>query len=147
MRICNAAKALEQGCIRQLAAEEIKPLLKSTVAALEIVLNGLSQCPDRDEQAATPANQLSDADARSLFGQLRKLLEQDDTAAIEAVNRLRGAQNMLRHAATLEMLVAAASTSISSIRHCSIGMNSTFEYSRMGEQSCRALYCSHRTIV
>jgi PAS domain S-box-containing protein len=107
MGVYTAAKALEQGCIKQLAVEEIDTLLKETVAALEIVLKGLSQCQDLEEQAATPANQLSDADARSLLEHLRELLEQDDTSAIEVANQLRAALTMQPHADILEKLSKA----------------------------------------
>ncbi|MGP8251516.1 MAG: PAS domain S-box protein [Terracidiphilus sp.] len=105
--VYSAAKALEQGCIQQLAAEEIDALLGKTVAALEIVLKGLSQCRNLEEQAATPANQVVDADVRLLLGQLRKLLEQDDTSAIEVANQLRGTLTMQHHADILESLLTA----------------------------------------
>ncbi len=107
MEVYNAAKALEQGCIRPLAAEEIDTLMKKTAASLEIVLNGLSQCKNLDEQAATPANQVSEADARPLLEHLRDLLEQDDTSAIEVANQLRDALTMQRHADILEMVLTA----------------------------------------
>ncbi len=107
MGVYNAAKALEQGCIRQLTSRQIGTLLKKTAASLEIVLKGLSQCRNLEEQAATPANQVSEADARPLLEHLRDLLEQDDTSAIEVANQLRDALTMQRHADILEMLLTA----------------------------------------
>ena len=107
MGVYSAAKALEQGCIKQLAAEQIELLMKSTAAALDIVLKGLLQCSDLEEQAATPANQLSDAEAKLQLDHLRDLLEQDDTSAIEVANQIRAALTMQPHADILDKLSKA----------------------------------------
>jgi CheY-like chemotaxis protein/HPt (histidine-containing phosphotransfer) domain-containing protein len=103
----NAAKALEQGCIKHLAAEEIESLLRNAVVGLETVLKGLSEYQDIENRAAMSANQVNETDARSIFEYLRKLLEQDDTDAVDVANQLRGAQSMQRHADILERLLEA----------------------------------------
>jgi two-component system sensor histidine kinase/response regulator len=107
MEVYNAAKALEQGCIKQLAPKKIEALLKSTVAALEIVLKGLLQCQELEEPAATPAKQLSDAEAKLQIDHLRDLLEHDDTSAIEAANQLRVALTMQPYGEILDKLSTA----------------------------------------
>jgi two-component system sensor histidine kinase/response regulator len=107
MEVYNAAKALEQGCIKQLAPKKIDALLKSTVATLEIVLKGLLPCQELEERAATPPNQLSDAEAKLQLDHLRDLLEQDDTSAIEVANKLCAALTMQPHAEILEKLSMA----------------------------------------
>jgi PAS domain S-box-containing protein len=107
MGVYNAAKGLEQGCTQQLAADKIEALVKSTAAALEIVLKGLMQCQELEVEAATPANHLSDAEARMKLEHLRGLLEQDDTSAIDVANQLRVALNMQPHADILKKLSAA----------------------------------------
>ena len=107
MEVYQAAKALEQGCIQHLSGEEIDALLKNAVLGLETVLNGLSQYQDMENRAAVSANPVNEADARSIFEQLRKLLEQDDTDAIGAAQQLRGAPSMQSYADILESLLEA----------------------------------------
>jgi two-component system sensor histidine kinase/response regulator len=107
MDVYNAAKALEQGCIKHLAAEEIESLLKNTLVSLETALKGLSQYQDIEIRAAAPVSQVNESDARPLLEHLRKLLEQDDTGAIEVANQLRDTLGMQRNADILERLVAA----------------------------------------
>jgi hypothetical protein len=70
-------------------------------------LKGLSQYQDIETRAAVPVNQVNEANARSLLEHLRKLLEEDDTGAIEVANQLRGTLGMQRNADILERLVAA----------------------------------------
>jgi HPt (histidine-containing phosphotransfer) domain-containing protein len=108
--VYNAAKALEQGCIKHLAAEEIESLLRSAVVGLETVLKGLSQYQDMEISAAVPANQVNEADARSILEELRKLLEQDDTGAIDVADQLRGAPSMQSYADILEQLLEAVNS-------------------------------------
>jgi CheY-like chemotaxis protein len=107
MEVHQAAKAQEQGCIKHLAAEEIESLLRNAVVGLETVLKGLSEFQDMEKRAAVPANQVNEAEARSILEELRKLLEQDDTDAIGVANQLRGALSMQSYSDILERLLEA----------------------------------------
>jgi CheY-like chemotaxis protein len=101
----QTAAALESACLENTVPEEINILLDNVAAALSPMLAGLSAL----EQSATPTQSRTvDPEKRkALLGQLRELLEDDDTDATEVIEKLEGMVGTGDHTSVLQQLATA----------------------------------------
>ena len=99
---------LEQSCKGEGDKDAIPILLDELLAELSVVLQGLERIADRKPSIASgELEQLDVAKFEQLFGQLKELLEDDDTDANDIIDELLDTPGLVRHKDLLNKLAAA----------------------------------------
>ncbi len=102
----EAAGALEQACRQLRPPEEIEKLLTQVLARLRPVVTGL-QAFDSEAAPLLEKTTAHQADREALFSQLRNLLEESDTEAVNILDQLRSMPGLEQHPLTLKRLSKA----------------------------------------
>jgi|GEM_PF-507378 len=106
-QIQEAAMELESASIKHAQEKEISKLLANVTKALEPVLTGLAQLVDDKTLQGESVESLDMEQLKPLLGQLRDLVEDDDTDATEVIDELQQLSGIGEFSEQLQNLSAA----------------------------------------
>ena len=102
-----AAHELEQACSNQTQETEIECLLENVLKTLSPVLTGLSDLNQSDDAIIKNDHQIDQYKFNLLIGELRTLLEDDDTGATDVIDKLYALDGIDVHTSFLKKLTKA----------------------------------------
>ena len=103
----QTAGSLESACKGNVTADKIEALLKDVVKTLTPVIASLSVLDIAAAKASTQDEVLDQEQLKLLLAELRPLLEDDDTSAMDVVEKLEELPGMGRHASIIKSLSRA----------------------------------------
>ena len=106
-KVRMAAEQLEQACNNEIQESEIKHLLENVLKTLSPVMKGLSTLNQAGDETINNNNPIDQHKFDILIGELRTLLEDDDTGAADVIDKLYALDGIGMHTNLLKELTKA----------------------------------------